>query len=835
MPESPFSAPSVEAMNSLLPGFEFTALISSSSLGAVYFANQRSLDRQVAIKILAPELGTQDAFQSRARAAAGLKHPNLISIFDSGTVGGIPFLVMEFVPGKSLARSTKGKIVDFAQAMVLIEGICEGLACAHANGIFHGFLNPTNVLLNQKAEPKIGNFGLQESTQADASDDSAASYAAPEVLADSGSATAQSDIYSIAAIFYELITGRPHGPDARPPSEISKCKPEIDVVVRRATDPDPANRMADVAAFQSALKKAASAGGLVKLQAAAPAVVATPETPVSGRKAGSVKAGFDWKLVRNLAIIAGLLYGIHLTWQLSGMMRVKREKQNKEILAKQAAEKERAIAEAARKRAIELAINPVSPGSKPELPDVPNHTVSPRESLDDLRSSLASGSRSEMPVGSVKKGDSDYFFVSEPMTWADAALFAEEHGAHLAVPDSVADPAWLLGEVAKGESAWIGVARGVGNPWVSVAGSVWVAPAEPSGAGPHLTVASGGLVASDGGSSQKPFIIQWHRDGSNPGKFSLQLAATARSLSQPNPVFPAGTVAFGDHSYLFVPQPVSWEAAGRLAESAGGNLAVISDPGELANVKAMTQSLKAEDGIWIGGSLEGSLWAWVTGEPWSANDWAADASATDEGLALCVMPGKGWDGRDRTEEASGFIIEWSADGKSGGAKPAAPVEDATALLARAKEVVVTADKKRNDALAANVKKLSWDIDSYVRGLNRSGQAQYGPSAGLIKACSDGNRLVVESLRSDQIVYSAEMLKLANYHVDKQAEIDKQFTDSLSTIRDAFVVKLTELKAKVQGAGQPKLVEEIEESIEAAADLDGWLESMGMEGGSDAGE
>lgn len=835
MPESPFSAPSVEAMSSLLPGFEFTALISSSSRGAVYFANQRSLDRQVAIKILSPELGARDAFQNKAGAAAGLKHPNLISIFDSGTVGGIPYLVMEFVPGKSLARSTKGKIVDFDQAMVLIEGICEGLACAHANGIFHGFLNPSNVLLNQKAEPKIGNFGLQESTQADAADHSAASYAAPEVRAKTGSATAQSDIYSIAAIFYELITGRPHGPDARPASEISKCKPEIDVVIRRATDPDPAKRMADVAAFQSALKKAASAGGLVKLQAAAPAAVEAPEAPASVRKAGSGKVGFDWKLLRNLAVIAGLLYGIHLTWELSGMMREKREKQNKEILAKQAAEKEKAIAEAARKGTIELGINPVSPGTKPQFPDVPGHAASPSESLENLRSSLASGDRTKMPVGSVKKGGSDYFFVSEPMTWADAASFAEEHGGHLAVPDTAADPAWLLGEVAKGESAWIGVVRGVGDPWVSVAGSVWVAPAEPSGAGPHLSVASGGLIAADGGSSQKPFIIQWHRDGSNPGKLSLQLAATARSLSEPNPVFPAGTVAFGDHRYLFVPRPISWEAARDLAESAGGNLAVISDPGELANLKAMTKRLKAEDGIWIGGSLEGSLWAWVTGEPWSTTDWATDASATDEGMALCLMPGKGWDGRARTEEASGFIIEWSADGKSGGAEPAAPVEDASALLPRAKEVAITAEKKRNDALAANVKKLSWDIDAYVRGLNRGGQAQYASSAELIKACSDGNRLVVESLRSDQIVYSPEMQRLADYHVDKQAEIDKQFTDSLSAIRDAFVTKLTELKAQVQATGQPKLVEEIEESIEAAADLDGWLESMGMEGGSDAAE
>lgn len=840
MSESSFSTPSPETMNSLLPGFEFTALISSNENGAVYFANQRSLDRQVAIKILSPGLGSLDVFQNKARAAAGLKHPNLISIFDSGTIGEIPYLVMEFVPGKALARSTKGKIVDFGQATILIEGICEGLAYAHANGIFHGQLNPLNILLNQKAEPKIGNFGLQLSTMADAESGGVNCYTAPEVLEDAGSATAQSDIYSIAAIFYELITGMQHGQDVPPASEVSKCKPEIDAVLKMATDPDPSKRMADIAAFRSALKKASASGGLVKLQAAAaaPAAAVAPESPANGKKAGSGKVGFDWKLVRNLAIIVGLLYGIHLTWQVLGMVRTSREKENREILAKQEAERKKAIADATHKSSENLAKSPVSPNDKPVIPDFPTETVSPMESLEDLKSRLASGSRTEMPVGSVQKGESDYFFVSKPMTWADAASFAEEHGGHLAVPDAGADAAWLSGEVAKGEEAWIGVARGAGNPWVSVAGNVWTAPAEPSGAGQHLTVGSGGLIAADGGVLPKPFLIQWHRDGSNPGKLASQLAATAKSLSQPVPVFPAGTVVSGERRYLYVPRRASWEAARSLAESAGGNLVVVSDPAESAYLKAMTQKLKAEDGIWMGASLEGSLWAWSTGELWTSAEWADDASATGEDSALCINPGSGWDGRERTDEASGFIIEWSGDGKSpasGEPKPSVPAEEAAALLARAKEVATAAERKHSEALAANVKKLGWDLDAFLRNLAKSGQVQYGPSVVLIKSCADGNRLVVESLRSDEIVYSAESLKLVNYHVDKQAEIDKQFAASLATIRDAFVTKMTELKAKVQATGQVKLFEEMEEIIDSASDLDGWLESIGLEGGSAAVE
>ncbi|QTN33509.1 protein kinase [Akkermansiaceae bacterium] len=823
MTETPFNAPAPESMSSLLPGYGFTAKISGNRHGAVYFATQKSLDRQVAIKLLNPE--SLDAFESKASLAAGLKHPNLISIFDSGTVGGMPYLVMEFVPGKSLARSTRGAAVEFDQAMLLMAGICNGLAHAHEKGISHGHFCPSCVLLNQKAEPKIGNFGLAYSTQEDAADDITTACAAPEVLADPSAGSPQSDVYSAAAVFYELITGRRHRADARAPSELGVCRPEIDAVWKQATDPDPAKRMADVGALHASLKKAAEAGksklaALPKAQGREPSPAGSEATPLP-----SGKVGFDWKLLRNLVIIVGLLFGIHLTWQLLGKVRAARERENQEIIAKhEAAKKERALAEAAIQKVRDQRL---VPQDRPEQQfEAPKETESAMESLERLRSSLASGTRTEMPAGSISRGESDYLFVSKPMSWADAAWFAEGHGGHLSVPANEADTAWLFDAVAKGKAAWIGVSSAGENTWVSVTGSIWEGGAASSGSGQSLSLGNAGTVAADGVGSQLPFIIQWHRDGSNPGKLESQLAATAKSMSQPAPLFPPGTVAFGERHYLHVPRPLSWDLARGLAESAGGHLLVVSNEEEADNLRKLTSRLDKDSHIWLGGSLEGNLWQWSTGEPWVFAQWADDASASDGNSALSIRPGGGWDGLDREEEASGFIIEWSKDPKTEATPTPDPGVETAALLARAKEVVDAAAAKRDEAIAANSKKLTWDLDSFLRNLNKSGQAEWAPHVERIKQCVRDNRLIVEDMRSDEIAYSTETLKLANYHVEKQAEIDKQFTASATTIRDAYVSKLAEIAAKAKSAGQTRLEEEITGSIREAGDLDAWLESLG---------
>ena len=136
-----FEAPTIETMNRLLPAFEFSSFIAHDEFAAVYFAKQRSLDRSVAIKVISPDISGKPefrkSFEVTARTMAKLNHSNLIGVYDSGFVEQMLYFVMEFVPGKSLERSSSGQIVEPSQALLLIKGICAGLAHAHQNGIVH--------------------------------------------------------------------------------------------------------------------------------------------------------------------------------------------------------------------------------------------------------------------------------------------------------------------------------------------------------------------------------------------------------------------------------------------------------------------------------------------------------------------------------------------------------------------------------------------------------------------------------------------------------------------------------------------------------------------------
>ena len=155
---------------SLQPGeiidgkYRIVRIVGEGGMGAVYKARQRSLDRDVAIKILPRELGEDpefhQSFETEAKAMARLNHPNLIGVYDFGAVEGMPYIVMEYVNGKSLFHSAYNIAIDPIQAVTIVKGICDGLAHAHENGVIHRDIKPANILLTPKAEPKIGDFGL---------------------------------------------------------------------------------------------------------------------------------------------------------------------------------------------------------------------------------------------------------------------------------------------------------------------------------------------------------------------------------------------------------------------------------------------------------------------------------------------------------------------------------------------------------------------------------------------------------------------------------------------------------------------------------------------------
>ena len=844
-----FEAPTLEVMNSLLPAFEFKTLITANPYRAVYLASQKSLDRDVAIKVLAPQLAGNSealtAFRDTARSMARLNHPNLISVFDSGEINEMPYFVMEFVPGKSLSRSAAGKPVELSQSLRLIDGICAGLAHAHTHGIAHGSLNPTNILLNQQAEPKIGNFGIDDTDQPlkeSAVGIQMASYIAPEVAGHPHHATTAADIFAVGAILYELLTGKPHPKDSTPPSSLANCPPEIDAIWKRATATLPADRFPDLTTLQKEIqallgkkRSPLAASAAAKPNGKTPARPQPAPGPADPPTPPKLKnhPGINWKLIRNLFIIAGLLFAISIAWD---NLQNKKKQRDQEIAKQEEENKlktQRALEEARRKASEQARLAEVQPRTQPQpdpTPEPEPDPETPEESLARLRAALAAGDRSEMPIGSIQRGECDYFLVKESMTWPEAAWFAENHGAHLAIPNASADLAWLVKNVAVEEAIWIGAGRSGVRDWVLGDGTPWKPSREPSGVGVYVGADKHGFLRAAGPGAKVPFILQWHRDGSNPGTLEKLLEITRSSLESGSPVFPPGTRNFDGRHFLHVARPIAWRDAVDLAEKSGGHLAVPSNVTEISALEEMTRDIPAPDGIWLGAFIRESQWLWITGEPWKATRWAPDAATDLPDAALIIEPKSGWNSRDLSTPASGFIIEWSNDRKSRPATPGAnpPAKGETSSLSsRAAELVAAALRKRNEQLTDNARKFQWDLDTSIRGLNRSEQNTWSPHVNNLKATVREHRVPSSVPQSSGIFLSPKMADIASYASRKQQEIDTAFRSEIEKIHGAFVTKTREAIQQAAQSADQALESSLKSDLAAATTPDSWLASLGI--------
>ena len=260
MSHEPFEAPGIEFLQEHLPQYAFEGFLAQGGMGAVYKARQVSLERDVAIKVLplalSEDAGFRECFTREAKAMARLNHPNLIGVFDSGDVEGMIYIVMEFIEGSSLHESAWGQVVDPAQAVTIVKGICDGLAHAHEHGIVHRDIKPANILLTTKAEPKIGDFGLAQTLGSNETGMvmGTPGYTAPEIFEDSGQAGPLADIYSVGVILHQLLTGIDPAGNEGPPSQASGHL-LLDAIWRKATRANPAMRYQSVAEMGKELQK----------------------------------------------------------------------------------------------------------------------------------------------------------------------------------------------------------------------------------------------------------------------------------------------------------------------------------------------------------------------------------------------------------------------------------------------------------------------------------------------------------------------------------------------------------------------------------------------------
>jgi serine/threonine protein kinase len=278
-----FTAPDPAELAPLFPGYDVQSLIAAGGMGAVYCAVQKSLDRMVAIKILPAELSKDLAFragfEAEAKAMARLNHPNLIGVFDFGEVSGMLYIIMEFVPGKSVYHSAYGIAVDQAEVIRLVSGICHGLAHAHENGIIHRDIKPSNVLLDLSAQPKIGDFGLARPMDSTIQEGDeifgTPHYTAPEVVENPHAVDYRADIFSVGVLLHELLTSKLPADDPRPASMIIRCDPRFDAIIRRATQHQPGARYLSAAEMAKELHDIGTTLG----QLPAPILQQTPVIP----------------------------------------------------------------------------------------------------------------------------------------------------------------------------------------------------------------------------------------------------------------------------------------------------------------------------------------------------------------------------------------------------------------------------------------------------------------------------------------------------------------------------------------------------------------------------
>ena len=199
-----------------IPGYEIKRLIGQGGMATVYLAEQRSLGRQVVLKILDTSSGiaseTVERFLNEGRIIASLNHPHIITIYDIGQAGDQIFISMEYVEGGDLKDRLLSRVFAPFEAIELVEKVAAGLAAAHDNGIVHRDVKPGNILFRRDGTPLLSDFGIAKRLSNDSDLTSTGmfvgspNYMAPE-QSESGPIDGRADIYSLGVIFYEMLTG----------------------------------------------------------------------------------------------------------------------------------------------------------------------------------------------------------------------------------------------------------------------------------------------------------------------------------------------------------------------------------------------------------------------------------------------------------------------------------------------------------------------------------------------------------------------------------------------------------------------------------------------------
>jgi hypothetical protein len=282
--------------------YRIVAPLGEGGMAAVYKAYQASVERYVALKILPRHYASDPDFVRRfkreAKVIAGLSHPNILPVHDYGEAEGYTYIVMRYVEGGTLADSLQGKPLPLSKICHIISQVAAALDYAHAKGVIHRDVKPSNVLLDEQGNCLLSDFGIARMIEATGQFTTAGAFIGTPTYASPEQALGQnldgrSDVYSLGVVLYEMVTGRPpfdaetpmailikHVHDPLPiPRAINPAVSEgVERVILKALAKEPESRYQTAGEAARALAAAATAGVATPVRVI-PQTLAMPPEP----------------------------------------------------------------------------------------------------------------------------------------------------------------------------------------------------------------------------------------------------------------------------------------------------------------------------------------------------------------------------------------------------------------------------------------------------------------------------------------------------------------------------------------------------------------------------
>ena len=267
------AAPRSLAPGTRLGGFEIQKLLGRGGMATVYRGTQLSLNRPVAVKVLASRFARNpsfiDRFDREAGALANLSHPNIVNIIDKGVVGTHYFFVMELVDGITLDQLIHSVPLTETHYTHVIGEIGKALSYIHSRGVVHRDIKPSNILVTRQGVVKLSDFGIAFLATGGTGEVAkrkatvgTANYMAPEQASNPAAIDDRADIYSLGVTFYKMFTKRLPGKEYKPASQLNPALPRtIDTVLLRALQENPDDRYATVKEFCDALNQSFKPAG----------------------------------------------------------------------------------------------------------------------------------------------------------------------------------------------------------------------------------------------------------------------------------------------------------------------------------------------------------------------------------------------------------------------------------------------------------------------------------------------------------------------------------------------------------------------------------------------